>query len=121
MKTRLTRTAFPGVESEIVRLTFAGRLREYLRQEELLMRFLLRHFAVVVLAAAVGGAVFVVSGCEGQVRYYDAGYNDYHVWNHGEVVNYNRWEHETHRDHVDFAKRNDDQKKEYFAWRHNQH
>ncbi|MGD0427766.1 MAG: hypothetical protein ABSC10_13685 [Candidatus Acidiferrales bacterium] len=73
MKTRLTRTAFPGVESEIVRLTFAGRLREYLRQEELLMRFLLRHFAVVVLAAAVGGAVFVVSGCEGQVRCYDAG------------------------------------------------
>jgi len=37
---------------------------------------------------ALGGAVLVVSGCEGQVRYYDAGYSDYHVWDHGEVVYY---------------------------------
>jgi hypothetical protein len=85
------------------------------------MRNLLRNFAVVVLAGALAGAVLVVSGCEGEVRYYDADHNDYHRWNHGEVVYYNNWEHETQRDHVDFAKRDDGEKKEYFTWRHNQH
>jgi hypothetical protein len=84
------------------------------------MRNLLGNLAVLALAMGLSGAV-VIGGCEGQVRYYDAGYNDYHTWNHGEVVYYNNWEHETHRDHVDFAKRNDADKKEYFAWRHGQH
>ena len=86
------------------------------------MRRLLQDFAgVVVLAGALGGAALLVSGCEGEVRYYDTDHNDYHRWNHGEVVYYNNWEHETHREHRDFAKRDDGEKKEYFAWRHNQH
>jgi hypothetical protein len=84
------------------------------------MRNLFGNLAVLALAMGLSAAV-VIGGCEGQVRYYDAGYNDYHTWNHGEVVYYNNWEHETHRDHVDFAKRNDADKKEYFAWRHSQH
>ena len=71
------------------------------------------------LAVALAGPV-LVAGCEGEVRTYDVDYHDYHRWNHGEVVYYNNWEHETHRDHQDFAKRSDAEKKEYYSWRHNQ-
>jgi hypothetical protein len=72
----------------------------------------------VVLAAPI-----VVAGCSGGVGYrtYDPYYNDYHVWNNDEVVYYNRWEHDTHRDHVDFRKRKADDQKEYWNWRHSQH
>ena len=83
------------------------------------MRNVSRNFAVVVLAVALAGPV-LIAGCNGEVRYYDADYHDYHRWNHGEVVYYNNWEHETHREHVDFAKRNDAEKKEYYSWRHSQ-
>ena len=83
------------------------------------MRNVSRNFALAVLAVALAGPV-LIAGCEGEVRYYDADYHDYHRWNHGEVVYYNNWEHETHREHVDFAKRNDAEKKEYYSWRHNQ-
>ena len=83
------------------------------------MRNLFGNVAVMILALGLGAAV-VIGGCEGEVRYYDAGYGDYHTWNHGEVVYYNNWEHETHREHVDFAKRNDAEKKEYYSWRHSQ-
>ena len=50
-----------------------------------LMPNLLRNFAAVVLApgslldVAGGRAALWSSGCEGQVRYYDADYSDYHV------------------------------------------
>jgi len=83
------------------------------------MRSSCRNLAVGLLAVALGGPV-LISGCA-EHRYYDPYYSDYHTWNHGEVVYYNNWEHETHRDHVDFAKRNDADKKEYYTWRHNQH
>ena len=88
-------------------------------REEPTMRFSFRNVAVGLLAVALAGPV-LIAGCEGEVRTYDAGYGDYHTWNHGEVVYYNNWEHETHREHVDFAKRNDAEKKEYYSWRHNQ-
>jgi hypothetical protein len=114
------RTGFPGVESLFVWVACGGRVREYLSWEELLMRSVSRNFTVAVLTIALAGPVFI-GGCEGEVRYYDADHHDYHRWNHGEVVYYNNWEHETHREHVDFAKRNDGEKQEYFAWRHNQH
>jgi hypothetical protein len=114
------RTGFPEVESLFVWVARERRLQDYFRREGLLMRSVSRNFAVAVLAIALAGPVFI-AGCEGEVRYYDADYHDYHRWNHGEVVYYSNWEHETHREHVDFAKRNDAEKKEYFAWRHNKH
>ncbi|MGB7750805.1 MAG: hypothetical protein WCF88_04570 [Candidatus Acidiferrales bacterium] len=88
-------------------------------REEPTMRLSFRNVAVGLLAVALAGPV-LIAGCEEEVRTYDAGYGDYHTWNHGEVVYYNNWEHETHRDHVDFAKRNDAEKKEYYSWRHSQ-
>jgi hypothetical protein len=67
-------------------------------------------FAVMIYTAAL------TSGCA-EHAYYDPYYHDYHPVN-GEVVYYNQWEHDTHRDHVDLNKRSDADKKEYWDWRH---
>jgi hypothetical protein len=83
------------------------------------MRLLLRNAAPLLLAVALASPV-LIGGCAEHVRYYDADHADYHTWNHGEVVYYDRWEHETHRDHQDFSHRSDSDKKEYYTWRHNQ-
>jgi hypothetical protein len=61
------------------------------------------------------------TGCgERRVRVYDSYHGDYHVWG-GETVYYGQWEHDTHRDHQDFNRRSDADKKEYWDWRHKQH
>jgi len=80
------------------------------------MRFELKSFATLLLAAAIG-APALVTGCAVHARVYDPYYHDYHGWN-GEVVYYNQWEHDTHRDHRDFDKRSDEEKKDYWDWRH---
>jgi hypothetical protein len=82
------------------------------------VRSLLRHFAPLLLAAALVSPVVMI-GCATH-RYYDPYYNDYHVWDHHEVVYYNQWEHDTHRTHEDFNKRSEAEKKEYYTWRHSQ-
>ncbi len=83
------------------------------------MRLTVRNFASLLLAAALASPV-LMTGCTGSVRVYDPYYHDYHRWN-GETVYYNQWEHDTHRDHVDYAKRNADDQKAYWDWRHSQH
>jgi hypothetical protein len=76
-----------------------------------------RYLGSMLLAAAlVASPVF--SGCAARVRYYDEDHRDYHYWNHDEAVYYQRWENETHRDHKDFDRRSDEEKKEYWNWRH---
>jgi hypothetical protein len=62
-------------------------------------------------------AAILCSGCAVHAGYYDPYYHDYHPVN-GEVVYYSQWEHDTHRDHVEFKSRNDADKKEYWSWRH---
>ncbi|MGA7917986.1 MAG: hypothetical protein WCA00_22305 [Candidatus Acidiferrales bacterium] len=84
------------------------------------MRSPFKNVTTLLLAIALAAPVFV-AGCEAHVRYYDPYYSDYHTWNHGEVVYYDRWEHDTHRNHEDFNKRNEAEQKEYYTWRHNQH
>jgi hypothetical protein len=72
-------------------------------------------FLTAVLGSALAGI-----GCASHVRVYDPYYTDYHTWNHDEVVYYNQWAVETHRDpHRDFRKLNEQEKKEYWTWRHN--
>lgn len=73
----------------------------------------------VFLAAALFAPV-AFSGCSARASYrvYDPGHEDYHVWDDNEGVYYQRWEGETHRDHRDFHKRNSDEQKEYWNWRH---
>jgi len=50
---------------------------------------------------------------------YDPYYHDTHHWNDQEDARYRQWEAETHRDHVDLAKRSEPDQHEYFDWRHN--
>ena len=73
-------------------------------------------FLTAVLASSMAGLA-----CGGHhYRVYDPYYTDYHVWNDDEVVYYRQWAAETHRDpHRDFRKLHDDEKKEYWTWRHN--
>jgi hypothetical protein len=74
-------------------------------------------FAPVALAASFLAPV-VLSGCTVHAGYYDDPYyHDRHVWS-GEVVYYNQWERDTHRDHMDFSRRNDADRKAYWDWRH---
>jgi hypothetical protein len=73
------------------------------------------------LASALALAVLGM-GCGGHHAYrvYDPYYTDYHVWNDHEVVYYNQWAGETHRDpHRDFRKIPPGEQKEYWTWRHN--
>jgi hypothetical protein len=70
------------------------------------------------LAASVAG---IACGHPHYYRVYDPYYTDYHEWNHDEIVYYNRWAVETHRDpHRDFRKLPPNEQKEYWTWRHNQ-
>jgi hypothetical protein len=52
-------------------------------------------------------------------RYYDEDHHDYHTWNSTEITFYGTWENETHRPHVDYDRRRDDERREYWNWRHN--
>jgi hypothetical protein len=81
-----------------------------------------RHVSSVLLAVALFSPV-VFSGCAVRASYrvYDPGHEDYHVWDGNEVVYYQRWEVETHRDHREFKKRHSDEQREYWTWRHNHH
>jgi protein-tyrosine phosphatase len=84
------------------------------------MHTLSRALSTLILAAGLSMPL-LIAGCSADVGYrtYDPYYNDYHVWNHDEVVYYNNWEHDTHREHRDFNKRSKDEQKEYYSWRHN--
>lgn len=77
--------------------------------------------AAACLAAAIGlSALGAGCGHPHYYRVYDPYYTDYHVWNHDEVVYYNQWSTETHRDpHRDFRKLPPEEQKEYWTWRHN--
>ena len=83
------------------------------------MRSLLRRFTPLLFAAALAAPVLCV-GCATHVRVYDPYYNDYHVWA-AEEPYYAQWERDTHREHKDFDKRSDVDKKAYWDWRHSQH
>ncbi len=86
------------------------------------MRTFSRALTTFALSLALVAAL-VVGGCSARVGYrsYDPYYNDYHTWDHSEVTYYRQWETNTHRDHKDFDKRNKDEQKEYWDYRHNQH
>ncbi|MGB7435262.1 MAG: hypothetical protein WBR26_23885 [Candidatus Acidiferrum sp.] len=73
------------------------------------------------LAGALALSGITVGCAEHHYRVYDPYYSDYHTWDHGEDVYYQRWAAETHHDpHRDFRKLPPDEQKQYFTWRHNQ-
>jgi hypothetical protein len=83
------------------------------------MSSLKKNLAPLLFAAVLAVPIFS-TGCAVHARVYDPYYHDYHGWD-GEVVYYGQWEHDTHRDHMDFNKRSDADKKEYWDWRHSKH
>lgn len=78
-----------------------------------------RFWPTVLLAMAITSGPMVLSGCYGQVRYYDSEYGVYHPWNHQEGLYYGRWENETRRRHMNFRDRSQDEQRQYWEWRHN--
>ena len=80
---------------------------------------LLRRFTPFLLATAISLPMFC-GGCEAHVGVYDPYYHDHHVWA-AEEPYYTQWEVNTHRDHVEFAKRTPADQKEYWDYRHSQH
>lgn len=77
----------------------------------------LSKLAPVAVASALLCPVFV-SGCTPAPTYTDADHGDTHRWDSHEADLYAHWEQETHRPHVEFNRRADPEKKEYWDWRH---
>jgi hypothetical protein len=73
-----------------------------------------------LLFAALLISTIMTGGCaaQGGYRVYDPYHNDYHRWDGQETGFYVQWEGETRRDHRDFDKRDKDEQKEYWDWRH---
>ena len=76
-----------------------------------------RWLAFVVLFAAP-----LLIGCSVRTSYgyrsYDPVYRDYHVYDRGEDIYYNQWVVETRRPHRDFRRLRDEDRREYWKWRH---
>ncbi len=79
-----------------------------------------RFVSSLFLAAALTFSVLGTACAEHHsYRVYDPYYSDYHVWNDNEVVYYQQWSRENHRDSGrDFRKLPPEDKKEYWTWRH---
>ncbi len=90
-----------------------------IRHEFKAMHSVARRLVPMVFATALALPI-LCTGCTGTVRVYDPYHHDYHGWA-AEEPYYNQWEHDTHRDHVEFKARNKDDQKAYWDWRHNQH
>jgi len=70
------------------------------------------------LAAAVFAASLLTAGCAARVRVYDPYDHAYRAWA-PEASYYGQWEHDTHREHMEYQKRNAADQKAYWEWRHN--
>jgi hypothetical protein len=72
-------------------------------------------FPFFLVGAVCSPAIFPGGAVRASYRVYDPGYEDSHTWDRDEVVYYQRWEGETHRDHPDFQKRSGHEQKEYWT------
>jgi hypothetical protein len=69
----------------------------------------------VLLMAGALASTGIVAGCAHPHHDYDTVSVS---WNAGEEPYYERWEHDTHRDHSAWESRNADEQHQYWAWRH---
>jgi hypothetical protein len=77
------------------------------------MRMFARVASTILTAGALASPA-IVAGCAHH-------YHDDTVavsWSDSEEPYYERWEHETHRDHVAWTNRSADDQHAYWAWRH---
>jgi hypothetical protein len=73
-------------------------------------------FSRVYIAAVLASALLAV-GCAGRTRVHYVPY-DYFSWNPQVNVDYTRWEHDTHREHVDFAVVSNVDMRAFWDWEH---
>lgn len=59
-----------------------------------------------------------LAACSSHRTYYESGGE---VWGPGEVTYYDQWEVETHRPHIVWEQRSDDDRHAYWVWRHDHH
>jgi hypothetical protein len=69
------------------------------------------HLLVAALALPVAAGACYHHGYDGDHSRAE------HRWNDSEEPYYERWEHETHRDHRDFNQRGNDDQSAYWSWR----
>lgn len=86
---------------------------------------LYKHFQRLLgslVCATVLLAPVAMTGCAGRASYrvYDSDHHDYHQWNGTEEGYYEQWENNNHKQHEDFRKRDADDQKQYWNWRHSQ-
>jgi hypothetical protein len=85
------------------------------------MPSLIRHLVIVTSTGALISPI-LMSGCAAHVssgyRTHDYYANDDHVWGNDETRFYASWETDTHRSHKDYRKRNADEQKDYWQYRH---
>jgi hypothetical protein len=74
----------------------------------------------IVMPCLAAFATAMVVGCIVHAGYYDPYYHDRHPWA-GEAVYYQQWEHDNHHEHRDFKRRSQQERREYWEWRHHQH
>jgi hypothetical protein len=79
-------------------------------------QFLLRR--VPVIAAGILSTTSIAS-CAHRNNVYDPVYSDNHRWNAREDAAYRRWEAERNSPHADYSRRNADEQRSYWQWRHN--
>jgi hypothetical protein len=75
------------------------------------------HLTRILTIATLMATPLTFAGCAGH-QTYDPYYTDYHNWNSLEDGYYRRWEGETGRTHLDFARRPVAEQHTYFDWRH---
>jgi hypothetical protein len=78
-------------------------------------RALLNRATLVVATTLAFGSI---AACTHPNDYYDVAYNDHHRWDSREDQAYRRWEAERRVEHVEFTRRNADDQRAYWTWRH---
>jgi len=78
-----------------------------------------RFTRVIFVAAVLASSLGITACAEHRYRVYDPYYNDYHRWDNNEIVYYNQWAVETHRDpHREYRKLSKEEQRQYWEWRH---
>jgi hypothetical protein len=78
------------------------------------MRMMSRVASTVLMVGALA-TPGIVAGC---AHHYHGDDTVTVAWSDNEEPYYERWEHETHRDHRAWADRNADEQHAYWGWRH---
>ena len=85
-----------------------------LTEEEEIMKFGLGRLGKFSAGVVIFFAL-LTAGCAH--RYYDADHNDYHRWNHDEIVYYQTWSTQNHIDR-DYRHLSREDQQRYWDWRH---